>query len=784
MVRVLSVIGKNIAQIDSVEIVTGAKKFVDDIELPNMVYGKLLRSPYPHAKIVKVDVSKAKAHPGVLAVVTSKDAPAKKFNLAAHSHFDPKTFPCDQRVFDEEVRYIGEPVAGVVAEDEETAEEATELIEVVYEELPAVFDPEEAMETGAPLVHSELKSNIVSSFGLDIGDIKKGFKDSDYVVEGSFSIQRAKHCQLEPIGSIALFDNIIQKLTVWTPSQNPHIVKLLLAELFSLHHSAVEIISTPIGGSFGVRLGMSNEPWTAALAKKVPGRPVKLVFSREEDFIGSEHRHAMKFKCRLGAKKDGTFLSYYVKAIADTGAYATHGPGIIRVCTSAVPGMYKIPNIKYEAYCVYTNNPVAGASRGYGAEQGFAAIESLIDMMAETLEMDPIELRLKNSVRVGDTNPLVPSYKITSFGIEEVFQRGAKEIGWKRRGGTSRSGDTIKRGMGVASHMWVSGTRGQPSHIDYSNALIKSNPDGTFELIVGCPDQGTGVRTSLVQIAAEALGVLPKDIKLREVNTNYSPFDIGTHASRTTYTVGEAVRKAALEAKKQILKIAADKLRVSLEDLEVKDGKIYVKTEPTKVLSISEICDFAHREKQVQIIGMGVSQDYNAPPCTAHFAEVEVDVETGVVKVLKMVVAHDIGRIINPYAAENNLIGGVVQGIGYALSEEMIIQNGDVINANFSDYKLLRAVDIPEVKVIFVETVDPTGPFGAKAVGECGLNSAVPAILNAIHNAIGVRINELPASPERVMRAIDKNPRYGKFKPTLCTGLLQGCEKLRYRDSC
>lgn len=756
------IVGKSVRRRDAFEKVTGEAVFSTDVKLPGMLYAKVLRSPYPHAKIKKIDISKAEQLPGVKAVAYYGNTPRIKFNTSATMTFTvPHLEPVlDQYVFDDIVRYVGDEVAAVAAVSEEIAQQALKLIEVEYEELPAVYDPLEAMKEEAPHIHTGCKEgkNIPGDIvKIDMGDVEQGFAESDLVIEEMFKVPVQKQVQMETQAAVAQVSRE-GDITVWSTTQTPHPTRMILSRAFGVPHSKIRVLNPPyVGGGFGVRIGCSAkaEPIAVALAM-LAKRPVKVVYTREEDFIASDTRHGGYVWAKLGVKKDGTFHALDLKGVLNAGAYCSFScetPGVLGAMTLSV---YRIPHQKYFGHSVYTNTTPAGAMRGFGNPQGIFALESVVDMVAEKLNIDPLELRLKNIMQVGD--PWCLPYPCGATGMAECIEKGAKSIGWDRRGKLNKQGATKVRGIGVAIGSHVSNS--WPFCVDYDNAYVTIQQDGSVQVACGVPDIGTGTTTTLPQLAAEELGVRFDMVNMTFGDTASTPFDIGSHASRTLYAAGTAVVAAAKDAKQQVLEYAADLLDVPAEKLDMKDSEVFVaQGSDEKRISLKEIAYHAHLRNK-QFIGVGRIVPPNSPTWEAHFAEVEVDLQTGQVKVIKLVGAHDVGKAINPAICEGQIEGGLAMGLGYALSEEIRYNDkGKQQNKSISTYFLPTAEDMPEVEAILVESNDPSGPFGAKGVGETGLVPTAPAIANAVYNATGIRFTEIPLTEERVFFALRNNKK-------------------------
>jgi len=754
----LSVVGKRLPRLDGAEKATGAAKFTGDIELSGMLIGRVLKSPHPHAKIVKIDTFKAKKLPGVEAVITFEDVPQKPFNLSLFAMLRASGIESetrDQYVLSDKARFVGDWIAAVAATDIYIAEEALDLIEVEYEELPAVFDPIEAMKPDAPRIHEHAKGNIAARipYAYPEGDVEKGFKEADYVIEDTFCTTKQKYGQMEPTACVASFDTD-GKLTVWSPHQLMHIARRRISDIFDIPEGMVRWITPTVGGAFGGKLSLTNEPICIALAKKT-GKPVKLQDTREEDFVAHESRHPFIQTAKLGVKRDGTITAMQAKWIGDAGAYFTQSGTVSVVGMRNFMGLYRCPNRAGEIEIVYTNTPTSGGMRGYGNPQAMFALEQLIDMTAEKLGMDPIEFRLKNLKGVGEPSSS-PSVLIDSCVLDECIKIGAERIGWKEKRGRGKEG-RMRRGVGMACCTHASGAA--PGLLEHSNAFIKFNADGSANVVVSPCEMGQGILGVLAQIAAEELGLDIEDIHIVTGDTDVTMFDIGSHASRSAYVIGNAVLKAAQEAKGQLLERAAKALEVSAEELDTKDKRVYVKAAPEKGISIAEICRNAIYNFEGECLNISGKCSFipgQSRPFQAVFAEVEVDTDTGGVKLLKMLVAQDSGRAINPMNVEGQLEGGAAQGIGYALTEDFAVamNTGATLTDSFATYKIPTVLDLPEIEVIIVEKPVASGPFGARGVGELGANTIAPAIANAIYDAVGVRIKELPITPEKILKAL------------------------------
>lgn len=752
------IIGSSVPRIDAVEKVTGRAVYGPDLKLPGMLHGKILRSPLPHARVLHVDTSRAERLPGVKAVATGKDLTAR-YGLVIQ---DQSPFCLDK------VRYIGDPVAGVAAVDADTASEALELIRVEYEELPPVFDPLRAMEPGAPLVHEDLGkywyvpiffpqsgTNICNLFKIRKGDVEEGFRRAEFITENTFTTPMIQHCHIEPHVTTVKYEPSGQ-VTIWSSTQHPYSVRRETARILGLPINRVRVIVTTLGGGFGGKVLLKLEPMCVALAMKVKDfRPVRILLTREEEFYASVVRHPTQTSIKAGVRRDGTMVALQTKMVFDTGAYADAGPVVARSSGMAITGPYRVPHVWSDSYCVYTNKPIAGAFRGFGVPQLMWALDSTLDMLAEGIGMDPVELRLKNALEEGDIS--ATGQILHSVGIKECIRKAAEAIEWGKKTKTYRG-----KGIGTLYKMTQT-----PSS---SSAFVKMSEDGSVEVLCSTVDMGQGSETIFAQIAAEELGVDVQNVRVVSPDTDVTPFDHGTASSRSTFHAGNAVKLAAAEARKQLFAVAADQLEARAEDLEARGGFIYVKGSKGPGTPISAIRMGITYGKGHPIMGSGTFSVPEATPLDqetgqgvypsifwlygAQGAEVEVDPDTGKVEVLKVAAAHDLGRAINPLNCEQQIEGAVVTGVGIALLEELVLQNGTPVNRNFRDYRIPTSMDAPEVTSIFVEATHKDGPFGAKGVGEPALAPTAPAIGNAIYDAIGVRVKDLPITPEKVLKAL------------------------------
>jgi 4-hydroxybenzoyl-CoA reductase alpha subunit len=751
-----SIVGKRIPHRDAIEKVKGSAVFTSDIKLSGMLHGKILRSPVPHAKIRHIDISKAEKLKGVKAVFTAKDVPLIKFSISP-------TWADKLILADKKVRYIGDEIAAVVAVDDEIAEEALELIEVDLEELPAVFDPLEAVEPGAPLLHDAVEKNISKTLSMECGHIEEGFAAADIILEDTFQTQAQSHCSLETHCCIATCSPT-DEVNMWVNSQAPHPLRQKLAAALNIDVAKIHITTPVIGGGFGSKIDLEPAQALCVLLAKRTGKPVKIEHSRKEQFIATRMRHPTICKLKFGVKRDGTIVAKQAEVVMDNGAYNSHGPAVLAYHNVMFSTLYRVKNIKYDGRLVYTNKNWGGACRGYGDPQTTFAQEVMMDMIAEALHMDPIDLRLKNANIPDEVT--ANAVKITSCGLKECLIEAREASGW-----VAKKADRKKyRGLGVAAMIYTGGGS-IGSGFNYSGATMRMNADGTFQLLMGAVDIGQGSNTILSQMAGEIMAVEPEAISLTTADTDTTFPCMGTFGSRVTFCAGSAVSQAANGLKQQLLENAAEMLEANPNDLEMRDKKIFVKGSPDKAVTYAQIGSASFYKNKKPLVAHGyyngpedVSPDFD--PATyygypspamvfgTHLAEVEVDPATGKVEVVNFTAAHDLGRAINPLLVEGQIEGGAVQGIGWSLMEDLQFENGEIVNPNFHDYKMLTIKDIPKFTPLLIETIDPNGPFGAKGIGECAMVATAPAVVNAIYDAVGVRIKELPATTEKIFKGL------------------------------
>ncbi len=755
----MAFVGKNIPRNDGFDKATGRGLFTFDVNLPRMLHAKILRSPYAHAKVLSIDTSAAEALPGVKAVCTFKNTTQKRWNGAAPMFITPKPHEptLDQVIFTDEPLYIGDEVAGVAATTLEIAEKAISLIKVEWQELPAVYDPLDAIQPDAPDVQPQFANpqfkNICGG-PIDLtygGDVNKALETCDVVVTYRVKLPRVKQVQMEPHGAVATY-HPDGRLEVISTTQCPYPSKMILAEALDLPASKVTVKNPPyVGGGFGVRIGLSGKAEILAAALSMQcGLPVKLIYTREEDFTCSDSRHGGYLETRLGAMKDGTFVALDTQAWLNTGAYATFGTDLVGVCGACgTAGAYEVPNFRYLGWPVYTHQMPAGAMRGFGTPQGNAVVEPAIEMMAQKLGMDSLELRKKNATRETTQNwfPFPPG----SCGMNECLDRAAASIGWAEKHGRA-AGQTgiIRRGVGISGGTHVSNAA--PFCVDYDTVMFRIEYDGTLFVNSSIPEIGPGSTTACLQVAADLTGAPFAGSVMKFGDTDAAPFDIGSHATRTLYSVSHVMKDAAEILRKDIFDWVGPKLGLDPAALDMADGVIT--SGGKQVATLKEMALAAHLEGK-QFLSSASKVPPNCLPFYAQAAEVEVDMETGMVKVLKVAAAHDVGKVVNPVLCEGQVEGGVIQGVGYAVREEMTYVEGKgFYNKGFHSYMLPTADDRPEIDTILVENPDPSGVYGIIGVGEVGVNPTLAAIGNAVEDATGVRFHEFPLTPERVLAGL------------------------------
>ncbi len=751
-----NIIGKDVPRTDATAKARGSAIYTDDMKLPGMLHGRILRSPFAHALIKRIDTSKAAALPGVKCVLTAEDTPKIKYG-------NWRLFPETQDEYPlavDKVRFIGDEVVAVCATDKDTAEEALELIEVEYEEIPAVFDVDSSMAPGAPVLHDYCPSNVSVNRRIKYGDVEKGFAESDYIREDVFKVHGVSHAYLEPCSALAQVD-LDGRITLWTSTQVPYIVQCLLASTLGMRENDIRVIKPYVGGGFGGKMELRTWEFCAALMAKMTGRPVKFTLSREEEFLAGRRRHPMTLHSKVGFKKDGTLVAKDLKIRLDGGAYNAMGPTATFLCGNFGAMLYRYPSYRFHGEHVYTNKPPASAMRGFGAPQSLYATEIQMNMAAEALGIDPIDLRIKNAQVSGDEIPDVAT--ISSCGFTESIQAVAEMSGWKEKRKTLKPG----QGIGIGCYSFISGGVFNWFNTQYpfSAAEVRVFSDGTAHLLSMAADIGQGSDTVLKQILAEELGLQMEDIRLTVADTAMTPqADLGAWGSRLTLMAGNAVIDAARKIKQQLFGSVSTHFNLNvIHELECKDGRIQSKVKSDYGLSFGEavaMAQKANRGEPIVAHGWYTPRDKGlvtpAFGFGAQVAEVEVDKETGLVEVKHMWTAHDCGTVINPRSVEGQLAGSIQMGLGYALSEQFVMDGGKTLNTNFADYKMPMAMDMPPSEVVHVDTYEPEGPMGAKEAGEGLASPTAPAISDAVYHAIGYRCMDLPITPEKILQSLEQ----------------------------
>ena len=743
----LRVVGQPVARKDGRDIVTGNVVYGVDVNLPGMLHGVIVRSAIPSGKITRINVSRALRVAGVKAVLTAADVPSRRFGYGIK---DELIFAADR------VRYAAEPLAAIAAKDEESAEEAARLVEVEYEPMPGIFDVLDAIRDSAPLVHEEMasyeanrlvtrewkprpKTNIVHHNEFNRGDVEQGFRDAEHVFEDTFRTRRVHHGYMEPHACVAKVEN--DKITVWTSTQKAFIVRATLADIFVVPEGSIRVLCTKIGGGFGGKNGVRLEHYAVALAQKT-GRPVRIIMRRSEEFTASAGSVPAAIVIKTGVRRDGTITARSAKFFWDCGAYTDGLPASNRALKDAA-GPYKIPHLQVTSSLVYTNTMRGCPFRGLGVPEAIWAGESQMDMIAHSLELDPVEFRMKNVLDHGDVSP--NGDVLDDVTAKECLQRAVDEIGYPSK---SKSRD---HAVGVSMvYKTPTGAGGS------SSAVVSINRDGSVQLLVGSSDVGGGMETSLAQIAAEELCVEVGDVSVASADTAMVPFDHGTYSSRVLVSSGIAVLRAAADARSQLLKVAAETLGEEPSSLLLRQKKIYRRTGSEAATVESIFRDPRCRQKNIVATALAIDDGHKSGwRFGAQAVEIVVDRQTGQIEVLRVVSVHDVGKAVNPPLVVGQIEGGVVMGLGYALAEELYLEDGRIINAEFSDYGIPFAQQVPPIQTILLESPLASGPFGAKGIGEIGLFAVAPAIANALHNACGVRITDLPMRPEKVLAALE-----------------------------
>jgi 4-hydroxybenzoyl-CoA reductase alpha subunit len=772
------------ARIDAPAKATGRATFIADMSMPGMLYGALLQSPVAHAKILSIDTSAAEKLPGVKAVVTAKDAGKVKYGVSP-ARYDETLFCSDK------VRYVGDEIAAVAAVDRETAEKAVSLIKVAYEELPAVLSIEDAQKPGMPAIHKKRPDNVSAEVHQEFGDVEAGFKECDLIKTTTFSNKRQDCAYLEPPGCIASFDRASGMLTLYSGTQVPHYVQRTVAMVLGLNVGDVRVVKPYVGGGFGAKASANAQELAACLLSKKIGKPVKMVYSREQCFMLGRSRHGFVHKMTTGVKKDGTIVALKHECWMDGGAYSSFGIATIYYAGTFLAGPYRLKNMKFDAYRYYTNKPACGAQRGHGGVIARACWEQQLDMIAEELGMDPIEMRLKNIMEAGDVS--CNDLSMSSLGMKKCIEAVRDGSDWDHKKGKLPPG----KGIGMACGFFVSGA-GYPiyrSDTYHATAVVKLAEDGGKALVYSASAEiGQGSDMTFASIAAESLGIPLSDVQLHSGDTDMG-IDLGAYSSRQTLMTGHAIKDAAADARRQVLEVLSQELGVAVDDMDIKKGFIVFKNGPvdfgelrmryifehrgwtdhpdTDELSFREASRIAYLARGT-IVGTGkykppvLGGEYKgaavgtspAYGCSAQVVEVDVDLETGQITVERMTDAHDCGRAINRTSVEGQMQGSCMMGLGEALFEEVKFDaKGHILNGDLAEYKLATALDMPPVDAMVIESDEPNGPYGAKEVGEGAIMPTIPAIVNAVYDATGLRLDELPLTCERIYMALQQKKR-------------------------
>jgi CO/xanthine dehydrogenase Mo-binding subunit len=769
------VVTKSVPKKDALSLAMGKPMYTDDIDFKDLLHVKILRSPHAHAIIEEIDTTEAEMVPGVVDILTHKNS-SHVLHTSAGQGF-PEPSPYDTRLFNKKVKFVGERVAAVAAESIKIAEAALNLIKVKYKVLEPLFNHDKSLGNEI-VIHDEddskyiipvlydPKKNHASHVDAETGDIEQGFAEADYIVEKTVRNHYGQHCPLETHISIAYIDDY-DRLVVRTATQVPFHCRRILAQILEIPLSQIRVIKPRIGGGFGAKQEIITEPIAASFAWKYK-RPVKFEFTRKEEFISARTRHPMTTRFKAGVKNDGTITAMDMKVTSNTGAYGSHALTVLSNTGSKTLPLYHCQNIRFIGDTVYTNLPIAGAYRGYGGTQASLAMEIVMDDLAHSIGMDPAKFRLMNHIKAGETSPIFKALgegtegveqTVDSVGLTECINQGAEAINWWNREEIKKknSTDTVKRGFGLVCIMQGSSI----PDIDMAAGYCKMNEDGTFHLLVGATDLGTGSDTILAQIFAEGLGIDESDVIVLSSDTDTTPFDKGAYASSTTYLTGQACVNLAMKVKEQILDYTAAVLSVPKEELEL-GNKVVIHKNSGKQMTFAEIGTksyYSDNQTQIGAVASELSKK-SPPPFTAHYAEVDVDIETGRVTVLNYVAAVDCGTPINPKLVIGQVEGALVNGLCYALSEQYIFNDkGKMMNPSFGNYKIMTTPDLPEIETIIVPTFEPSGPWGAKSIAEVNISGPMPVLSNAIFDAIGIRLTEPPYTPDRVLKAIQEKKK-------------------------
>lgn len=748
-------VGKCKEKFDSFDKVTGRATYVADMHLPGMLHGKIVHSSHAHALIKSIDVSKARALPGVHAVLTADDVPQIPFSACGHPM--PYDTPLDMRILTNHPRYVGDPIAAIAAETDDIANDALELIEVEYEDLPFYTDPEAAMADDAYLIHEGYKNNICDQHGFEIGDVDAAFAKADIIVEDEFRLPIVTHCQIENHVSLCDIDHR-GRLTFYVSNQVPSIMRERLSKILGLRPRDVHIVKKTLGGGFGGKQEPVFEPINGVLTMATK-RPVLLDVSKEETLTSTRTRHSGIYRMRTGLMKDGTIVAREQLAIHNTGAYSSHGHNVLGNTSGQFAQVYPCDNIRWNGKSVYTNILIGAAMRGYGIPQQAFVTECHTENIAARLGVNSLDFRLQHMRRMDSKGAGLLDMR--SCGLADIIEWGREKIGYDEFIKQPKQEGKFRRGIGMAIASY--GQSCYPHSVELSSARVTMHEDASCTLSVGCCELGQGSNTAMAQIASEAMGVPFEMIEVNEGDTDVATFDVGAYASRQTYVAGMAVKKAALKVKAIVLARAAELLHRGAETLDTCDGNIVDVDTMEVLMPIADVAyDCYYNRGKFADECMMIEANASHCPTTqgltfvCTFAEVEVDMETGYVDLKKFYTSCDCGTLINPLAATCQLMGGSIMACGYGLTEQILIdeKSGRVLNGNMLDYKVFTFADLPDLQAHFVETKEPSSAYGNKALGEPPMLTAAPAIRNAVYNATGIEINQNPLTPERVFLAI------------------------------
>jgi len=751
-----TVIGKHSLKYDWHTKLTGSARYTDDLKLPRMVYGRILRSPHPHACILSIDTSRAEALPGVLAVVVGTELPIK-YGILPSSQ-DETALAIDR------VRYVGEAVAAVAARDEWIAEEACDLIDVKYEPLQPVMNIEAAFDPDLPKIHDwSRRGNVHKDVHLEFGDVEEGLAQADYVREDNFFFEGNSHVPMENHAVLANYEPN-GRLTVWSSTQTPHYVHRELAKVLDMPAAQIRVIVPPVGGGFGGKSEAFSHEIVAPVLSRKCGRPVMISLSREEVFYCHRGRHPVQMRIKTGVRSDGSITAMHFESTLDGGAYGSYGVATTYYTGALNTLPYKIPRYSFHGRRVFTNKPPCGPKRGHGTVQPRFAIECQMDRIAEALGIDPADMRIRNAVEPNSMT--VNHLRVTSCGIVEAIEKVVERSGWRDKHRQLPEG----KGIGIAASTYLSGA-GLPIYwnpLPHSGAQVKVDRGGGVTVFCGTSDIGQDSDSMLAYVVAEELGVWPQDVRVVSGDTDLAPVDLGSYSSRVTFMAGNAAIEAASRVKAQILEAAAASLGAPVSEMLATGGVVYWNRDTSRQMPFVE----AVRLAEEQFGTLGAVGSYTPPnlagpykgsgvgPSPAYSftcacAEVDVDLDTGEITVERVTVAHDLGRALNPVICEGQIEGGVYMGVAEALIEEQVFRKGLHKQPSLLEYKIPTSLDVPEFDTIMIETIDEEGPFGAKEVGQGPLSPAIPAVVNAVYDAIGIRFNTTPVSADKVLRALE-----------------------------